>query len=369
MPHTRLNAVINTDAPQTLDHLNNPSDRVKGLVHRFAKDWLIAPIVSTSEGQHLMGEWIKDWAFSRITNKSALRNDLKQFRKFAQDNQLTILEAHVENLLLETRNNVPNKQTNYNLSHLITQETFKRVLAYEEAHPTTEFQQYAIQMFVVSCMTGLRTSEWNDVELFLHPHEALDGEDRPLPYLKVMTAKTRKEIVEPRFLILDEFNAGQIKLLQDVIAYIQGAPKGVKSNLVIQARRMLQLAYQDDSEAVALLADLDFRTARKIYTCEMRRGGASAKETAAALGHTTIVNLRYYAQGDIACDRKTTLPLARPPKGAIEKVKDTLAELNEKRLAAGKPGLTGYANPDDARGETFENEPPTKGQRFLDSLS
>lgn len=369
MPNTRLNTVINTDTPQNLSHLNDPPDRVKGLVHRFAKDWLIAPIISTSEGQHLLSEWIKDWAFSRITNKNALRNDLKQFRKFAQDNHLSILEAHIESLLLETRNNVPNKQTNYNLSHLITQDTFKRIVAFEEAHKTTEFQQYAIQMFVVSCMTGLRTSEWNDVELFLHPHEPLDGEDRPLPYLKVMTAKTRKEIVEPRFLILDEFNPGQIKLLQDVIAYIQTAPKGVKSNLVIQARRVLQMAYQDDPQAVALLADLDFRTARKIYTCELRRGGASAKEAAAALGHTTIVNLRHYAQGDIACDRKTTLPLARPPRGAIERVKDTLAELNDRRLAAGKPGLTGYANPDDTHGPSTESDAPTKGQRFLDSLS
>lgn len=369
MPNTRLNTIINTDTPQNLEHLNNPSDRVKGLVHRFAKDWLIAPIISTTEGQHLFGEWIKNWATTRVTNKRALRNDLKQFRKFAQDNHLSILEAQLENLLLETRNNVPNKQTNYNLSHLITQDTFKRIVAYEETNPTTEFQQYAIQMFVVSCMTGLRTSEWNDVELFLHPHESLDGEDRPLPYLKVMTAKTRKEIVEPRFLILDEFNTGQIKLLQDVIAYIQTAPKGVKSNLVIQARRMLQLAYQDDAQAVALLADLDFRTARKVYTCELRRGGASAKEAAAALGHTTIVNLRHYAQGDIACDRKTTLPLARPPKGAIERVKDTLAELNDRRLENGKPGLNGYGQPNGNSGTPPENESPTKGQRFLDSLS
>lgn len=363
----KLTFALTPEDPTPLSDSQETSKRVSGFLNRFAKDLVMESLIQTHEGQIAFGVWLTQWQKDSSASKKALRNDLRLVRRFAQDHHLQTLDAHVESLLLDTRNNVPNKQQNYNLSHLISQDTFNRIAAYEEARRATELQQNAVQVFAVTCMTGLRTSEWDTVELHTATQAPLPGEDRPYPYLRVMTAKTRKEVVEPRYLILDGFNQSQVHLIDSVIRYIQSIPKGIKTNLVIQARRVMSSIYSDDPVAMELIKELDFRTARKVYTCEMRRGGASAKETAAALGHTTIMNLRHYAQGDIACDRKTTLPLARPPKGSIETVRDTLAELNERRIKAGQPSINGYPDAQDALPSDTEDE-QALGQRFLDKL-
>jgi hypothetical protein len=282
------------------------------------------------------------------------------------------LETKMESMLLETRNNVPNKGRNFALSHLISQDTIERLQGHFEHNDFTVTQYQAIQLFLVTCMTGLRTIEWESIRLAQPPCKILPGESTELPFLELQTAKSKTEEPRVRYLILDEFTDGQIETVNQTIQYAQSISKGTRSNLVIQARRVMQQIYLDDPDAIELLAELDFRTARKIYTVELRRGGASMKEAAAALGHVSINNVRYYSHGDISVDRTTKLPLARPPKGVIAQVKDTLAELNESRRKKGMAAIRGYedgsTSPTERKpGDKQDNE-NTIGRNFIDSL-
>jgi hypothetical protein len=87
------------------------------------------------------------------------------------------------------------------------------------------------------------------------------------------------------------------------------------------------------------------KTACKVFTVESRREHRSPEAVSAALDHTTTNNLRWYAQGDIHCDRLTDIPLARASLNATKKVRDPLAELNKREQLAGGKSLTGYPDP------------------------
>lgn len=384
----KITTAFDTDNPQAFGKTGGIPDRTRSLFGRFVREHLLEHLMKDQDAQQAFGEWIEDQLDRDGASKKTKRNDLKDIRRFADRNQMQWLSAKMEGLLLEARNNVPNKGRNFDLTRLISQDTIKRLQDYFETQRFTQTQYEAIQLFLATCMTGLRTIEWATARLVTPPCKVLPGESQELPYLEVRTAKTKSSEERLRYLILDEFTETQVDTLYQTLQYAQSISKGTRSNLVIQARRVLQNIYMGDPGAVSMLADIDFRTARKMFTVELRRGGASMKEAAAALGHVSINNVRYYSHGDLGIDRTTKLPLARPPRGEIAKVKDTLAELNESRLKKGQPGIKGYLNPETGQprtgpagpndpanrtgsnspSDTDSDAPDRAGRNFLDNL-
>lgn len=378
----KIETGFDTDNPECFGKTGGIPDRTRSLFNRFIREQIAEHLFKDEDIQKAFGDWVENHLERGSASKKTKRNDLKDIRRFAERNKMHYLNTRVESLLLETRNNVPNKGRNFALSHLFTQDTLSRILDFFESTRHTDTQYQAIRLFVMTCQTGLRTIEWEDVKLITPPCRVLPGESKEFPYLEVRGAKSRSETPRTRFLILDEWTDSQIENLSDTIRYAQSISKGTRSNLVIQARRVLQQIYMDDQKAVELLAEIDFRSARKLYTVELRRGGASMKEAAAALGHTSINNVRYYSHGDISVDRTTELPLARPPKGVIAQVKDSLAELNEARRRKGMDAIRGYEDgrkgpKPTERPNTRETEPAdgdrtsegnSLGRSFVDKL-
>ncbi|ARM86199.1 site-specific integrase [Marinobacter salarius] len=376
----KIETGFDTDNPECFNKTGGVPDRTRSLFNRFVREQLSEYLMSDKDVQQAFGDWVENHLGRGSASKKTKRNDLKDIRRFAERNKLHFLNTRVDSLILETRNNVPNKRRNFAMSHLFTQDTLDRILNYFETTRHTDTQYQAIRLFVMTCQTGLRTVEWEDVELITPPCAPLSGESREQPYLKVQTAKSRYDEPKVRYLILDGFSESQIENLADTISYAQSISKGTRSNLVIQARRVLQQIYVDNPEAIELLAEVDFRTARKLYTVELRRGGASMKEAAAALGHTSINNVRYYSHGDISIDRTTELPLARAPKGVIAEIKDSLAELNEARRLKGQKAIRGYEDdnavkpterPNDGSAPSTdkgEEEDSSLGRKFVDRL-
>jgi hypothetical protein len=111
---------------------------------------------------------------------------------------------------------------------------------------------------------------------------------------------------------------------------------------LVRGMRQAMIRITDDPAALELIEHIDMKTARKIFTVESRRENRSPEAVSAALGHTTTNNLRWYAQGDIHCERITDIPLARATLNATKKIRDPLAELNERKQLAGGKSLTGY---------------------------
>jgi len=370
----KIDTPFDTENTEAFGATGGVPDRTRSLFGRFVREHLLEHLMKDKDTQTAFADWVETHLERSGASKKTKRNDLKDIRRFADRNKMHWLNTKMESLLLETRNNVPNKQRNFKLSHLISQDTIERLQGHFEQDNFTVTQYQSIQLFLVTCMTGLRTIEWEDAKLVQPPCKVLPGESKEFPYLEIITAKSRGDEPRVRYLILDEFSDSQIETVNSTLQYAQSISKGTRSNLVVQARRVLQQVYLDNSEAVELLAELDFRTARKIYTVELRRGGASMKEAAAALGHTTINNVRYYSHGDISVDRTTKLPLARPPKGVIPLIKDTLAELNESRRRKGLSSIRGYEG-DDSRtptdrngGSDQDNGGSNIGRRFIDGL-
>ncbi|MCL1484636.1 MAG: hypothetical protein MH208_09865 [Marinobacter sp.] len=97
--------------------------------------------------------------------------------------------------------------------------------------------------------------------------------------------------------------------------------------------RQAMLRVADSPEAFELIEHIDMRTARKVFTVESRRDKCSPEAVSAALGHTTTNNLRWYAQGDIHCERLTDIPLARATLNAVKKVRDPLADFQRAQTA------------------------------------
>jgi len=130
-------------------------------------------------------------------------------------------------------------------------------------------------------------------------------------------------------------------MIEVCIDMTAGLSKGHLGKLVSGMRQAMVRIAADQKE-LDLIEHIDMKTARKVFTVESRREHRSPDAVSAALGHSTTNNLRWYAQGDIHCDRITDIPLARASLNATKKIRDPLAEFNErKQLAGGKP-LTGY---------------------------
>jgi hypothetical protein len=286
---------------------------------------------------------------------------------------LETLAEDMNRRILDSRNPVPNKDVNYRLSHLITRDTFERMARHADSSACTPTQRDGMTVLVATCMTGLRTSEWATAELNQLNPVIQPGEINAHPTLTVQTAKNRGDDIEPRTLVLEGFSQGNLQVIQSVIQLMGRATPGLKASLVREMRQAMRQIYSDNAEKYELMAHIDYRTARKIFTVESRRGGATQQQAAAALGHTTTVNLRWYAQGDIHCARKTSIPLARSSQGAADEVRDTLHELNDRRQRQGLAAMSGYPDRPELAGESEDLDNDSNGQgsgksRFLDKF-
>lgn len=367
---------FNTEQPDPYTQTGGTPEKTQRLVNRFAKEQINLWLLKSQDVQSAFADWLEERA-KRDANKLTVRKEIKEIRNFAQKNGLDALSIRADALLLDTRNNVANLSRNFEVSRLITQDTVVRLMEYfsEADEPqATRVEYEAIQIFLLTCMTGLRTIEWKTVKLVLPPCQILPGETVEHPHLVVQTAKSKTTEPRTRHLILDAFSDSQLDSLNHSIQFFQSASSGTRSQLVVRARSVLQRIYANNPPALALLRTIDYRAARKIYTVELRRGGATMKEAAAALGHTSINNVRYYNHGDISSDRLTSLPLARAPRGIIETIKDPLENLNRARQAQGLGPISGYTQlpgepgQDNQTDHEGESSASTVGRNLLDQL-
>ena len=236
----KIDTPFDTDNPSPFSATGGVPDRTRSLFGRFVRENLLEHLLRDKDAQQAFADWMEKHLDRGAASKKTKRNDLKDIRRFAGRNKMHWLETKMESLLLETRNNVPNKRRNFALSHLISQDTISRLQDYFETQQFTVTQYQAIQLFLVTCMTGLRTIEWSTAKLVQPPCQILPGESKELPFLEVQTAKSRDEEPRIRRLILDEFSDAQIETLYQTLQYAQSISKGTRSNLVIQARRILQ---------------------------------------------------------------------------------------------------------------------------------
>ena len=369
-----INTGFDTQQPDPFEKTGGTPDLTTRMIRGFVKNHLSLWLIQSEDVQKAFCEWLTEHA-KRDASKLTIRKELKDIRVFAKRNDLHILDVHAERLLLDTRNNVQNLLRNHTISHFWSQDAVERLADYfsvQDAESLTTITEYeATQLFLLTCMCGLRTSEWKTVQLVIPPCETLPGETESHPYLVVETAKTRAEKGKKRYLILDAFSNGQLELLNQTIQFYQSAPSGTRSQLIVRFRAVMSYVYRNDPDALALIKELDFRSARKLYTVEFRRAGRTAKQVAAALGHTSTQQVRYYNQGDISGNRQTTLPLARPPKGAEKEIKDPLDSLNKARQAMGHKPISGYPTlPDVQPNQSEEPESPgaAAGRRLIDKL-
>lgn len=362
---------IDTQNPPDPFGDQNLSPRVKSLIGQFIRDRYANALMANPAIQKEFGLWLDQYYGKRTASPKSQRQEMRMIRAAAErGTHLSTLADDMDARILNSRNPVPNKDINYQLSHLITRDTFERMARYADTDRCTPTQRDGLTVFVASCMTGLRTSEWSNAELDLTP-PTQSGEVNAHPTLTVMTAKTRTaDDVLPRVLVLDGFSEGNLQVIQSVIQLMRASKSGYKASLVREMRTAMRTLYSDNAEHYELMAHVDYRTARKIFTVESRRGGATQQQTAAALGHTTTVNLRWYAQGDIHCPRKTSIPLARCTRGAAADVRDTLSELNERRQRSGQTPISGYPERPDLApepGDDTDNQ-TGRGNSFLDKL-
>ena len=308
----------------------------------YIKEKFFDSLMYQEEVQKDFAAWLEIHQSGSTASPQTKRQDIRRIRLAAEKGINTSALARVmERLDFNARNNVPNKQTNFALSHLIDTDFINRMAKEAQSATVSLTQRRGLMLFGATLMVGIRTSEWTTARLIQDNPPVLPGETTAHPILVVQTVKTRKIDPDPRYLILEGFDRGALGMIDACIEMTSTMTNGHLGQLVSGMRQALtRIATGPD--AYELMAHIDMKTARKIFTVESRREHRSPEAVSAALGHTTTNNLRWYAQGDIHCDRLTDIPLARATLNATKKIRDPLAELNERKQLAGGKSLTGY---------------------------
>jgi len=332
-----------SDSQQSIFPEESLTPRAKGLLERYIKERFFDALLYQTEIQKDFANWLEaDLEQSTASNKTK-RGVIRQLRSAAEASPFAdTLAEEMDRLNFDARNNVPNKKINFELSHMIDTAFLNQMAALAQDSENPMIERKGLMLFAATLMVGLRTSEWQTAELVKDNPTIQPGENRPCPYLVVQTAKTRKSDPEPRVLMLDGFDEGALQMIQTCIDFMRDISKGYVSQLVSRMRVGILKICAGDAHLFELAKHVDMRTARKIYTVECRRERRSPEAVAAALGHTTTNNLRWYAQGDIKCARKTNIPLARAPEQAVAGIRDPLAELNERKMLDGQKPINGY---------------------------
>jgi len=313
-----------TDRPDGV--LSQLDDRTRQLIEKFFRERLHNTLIRDPLIQDELLRWLDEGEYSQAS-MAVKRQDLKRFRIAAQKHAdvLGRMDRPLEDILANKRNAVSQGAQKSAKARMINQDFLRGLQMRVQAGDVTETEFEAYLVFIGTLMTGVRPSEWatSRIERALFMAE----EGQPLPVLVVRTAKTKDHQEERiRHLILDGFQDSQIDLLEECINI--GKRRNTSSKFGTLSRSFRKLAYSttDTDEHANALESLDIASARKIYTVEARRAKRTKKEVAAALGHTTIINIRSYDLGNLAEGRQITLPLARARGKEVEAVRDTLKE-------------------------------------------
>lgn len=305
--------------------------RVQQMLRMFVAENFTAAIMEEPEAQVGFARWLDERASN--SSRETRRREWRSLLRMAEQNpRLKTLQDEIEERLIDDRNVVPNKSINVKLSRMIDEEFLRRIQKAVESQPEiTKHQRYAFILFSASLMTGLRVSEWAGAELdFREGQPVAAAQDQAHPRLHVRGAKARKHESRPRTLILEGFTASHRHMIQSAIEIAQALSPAQLGKLSTSLRKVSEYGVSSEEE-LELLVDLDLKIGRKMYTVEALREGRPKKQVAGVLGHTTIVNLRWYAHGDIYRERAMRYPLARVAEEDAQRVRDTLRELEDKR--------------------------------------
>jgi hypothetical protein len=311
--------------PLTELNLSDEESRCRQLMQSFVSERYTEALMETPEVQKAFVSWLEDR--SREASKKTRRWEFRRLKAMAaQHPVLSTLEREAERFLLETRNTVVNKAEKAAVSRLVTEDFLKRMQsALSRENGITPTMRNALVLFSATLMTGLRPTEWRTAKLYRSGDPlAVSG----IPRLIVQTAKGKDGEARERVLVLEGFSTPQLDMLESAIGISGDLTNAQLGHLSTGLRRLGRFAVET-AESEAVLSSLELSSARKMFAVECLREGRSEKEVAAAMGHTTTVNLRWYAQGDIYRDRAMRYPLARVTEEAAMAVRDTLQEFKD----------------------------------------
>jgi hypothetical protein len=319
----KIELSLNRLAPEI--DLEQEEVRCRQLLRTFVALRFTEALIEKPEIQKAFIEWLET-RDSKSSNETQ-RWELRRLRAMAEKYpRLSTLEEEAERVLLDTRNVVTDKSTKAAISRMIDEDFLKRMRTrVNEGVGTTDNMKNAFLVFSATLMTGLRSTEWANCELI----EADEKKGRPARLI-VQTAKTKKTDPEPRELILEDFAAPHLNVIRAAIEAANSLTSHQFGHLSTSLRKVAAAAVRDEKEE-SLLPSLDLGSARKMFAVESLRENRTKRAVAGALGHTTIVNLRWYAQGDIHQERGTRYPLAKISHEAEMRVRDTLKEYTDSK--------------------------------------
>ena len=304
-------------------------DRARQIAEKFLKETLHDRLIADPAIQDELLRWLDEGEYSQASSASK-RQDLKRFRIAAQKHPEIFgrLLNPIEDILANKRNAVAQGAQKSAKARMINQEFLRGIQARVTADDVTETEFEGYLIFIGTLMTGLRPSEWPTATV--NRSLFIEEEGAAFPVIIVKTAKTKDHQEErTRHLILEGFQDSQIELLEECINIGRRRNTSQKFGSLSRAFRKLAYSTTDADEHGEALESLDMASARKIYTVEARRAKRTKKEVAAALGHTTIINIRSYDLGNLTNGRQITLPLARARGREVAAVRDTLKEFSD----------------------------------------
>lgn len=306
-------------------NLDQEEARCRQLMQSFVSERYTEALMEVPEVQKAFVGWLENK--NREASRKTRRWEFRRLKSMASKHpELSTLEREAERFLLETRNTVANKSEKAAVSRLITEHFLKKMQsALSRANGITPTMRKAIVIFNATLMTGLRPDEWKSARLV---REASTMPGARGPHMIVQTAKGKSDESRERMLLLSGFSAPQLDMIESAITLAGGLTNPQLGHLSTGLRRLGRYAAETPQDEDAL-ASLELSSARKMYAVEALREGRSEKEVAAAMGHTTTVNLRWYAQGDVYRDRAMRYPLARASEEAAMAVRDTLQEFKD----------------------------------------
>jgi len=310
--------------------IEEQDQRVQQMMRSFVAEQFTASIIEEPEAQVMFAQWLENR--NRRSSRETQRKEWRKLLKVASETpSLKMLEREVERRLIDGRNVVPNKSVNVDISRMIDERFLRKMQEAMESSPeVTEDQRHAFVVFSATLMTGLRVSEWPEAKLEVPEQVPAAADEAVHPKLHVQGAKGKKDEDRPRTLILEGFNATHQHLIGSAIEIAKRLTPAQIGKLSMSLRTLGEYGIADVSQK-DILADLSLKSGRKMFTVEALRDRRSKQQVAGALGHTTTVNLRWYANGDIYRDRAMRYPLAKVAQEDAQKVRDTLKEYEERK--------------------------------------
>lgn len=308
--------------------LSEEETRCRQLMQSFIAERYTESLMEVPEIQKAFVGWLEDR--SRTASHKTMRWEFRRLRSMAARHPaLSTLEREAERVLLDTRNVVANKSIKAAISRLIDEKFLKEMqAAITRPDGITDTMRNAFVLFSATLMTGLRPTEWRTASLLRSgPLASKHGGNA---VLVVQTAKARGEAELERTLVLEDFRSPHLDMVESAIEIAGHLTNQQLGHLSTGLRRLAQHADREPHEDEALSA-LDLSSGRKMFAVECLRDSRSKKEVAAAMGHTTTVNLRWYAQGDIHMARAMRYPLAKATREAALSVRDTLQEFKDRQ--------------------------------------